>query len=100
MALNRAEVHRLARLARIALTDEDEHRMADDLTQILAYVEHLQSIDTDGVPPMSHGIAESDNALAARLRPDVVSPRAGLADAMRNAPDSDGTFVRVPKVID
>ncbi|MEM6785748.1 MAG: Asp-tRNA(Asn)/Glu-tRNA(Gln) amidotransferase subunit GatC [Bacteroidota bacterium] len=100
MALDRPEVQRLARLARLRLTAEEEGRMAEDLSNILAYVEQLQAVNTDDVPPMVHGRSESDEALAARLRPDVVAPRADRTGALSNAPDSDGTFVRVPKVID
>ncbi|MEM8559975.1 MAG: Asp-tRNA(Asn)/Glu-tRNA(Gln) amidotransferase subunit GatC [Bacteroidota bacterium] len=98
--IDRAEVQRLARLARLQFTEEEEARMADDLSQILAYVEQLQAIDTEGVPPMAHGFAESDEALAARLRPDVIAPRITRDEALANAPDTDGTFVRVPKVIE
>lgn len=100
MSINRAEVRRLARLAHLRLTADEEAGMADDLSSILAYVEQLQAVHTEGVPPMSHGLAESDEALAARLRPDVVHQRIQRNDALANAPDTDGTFVRVPKVID
>lgn len=100
MSIDRAEVQRLARLARLRFTDAEEARMADDLSTVLDYVEQLRAIDTEGVPPMAHGVAESDEALAARLRPDEVRTRIGRDAALANAPDTDGTYVRVPKVID
>ncbi|MEM8600395.1 MAG: Asp-tRNA(Asn)/Glu-tRNA(Gln) amidotransferase subunit GatC [Bacteroidota bacterium] len=100
MSLDPTEVQRLARLARLQLDDAEQEGMAHALSSILAYVEQIQRVDTEGIPPMAHGIAESDEDLAARLRPDIEAPRIARDEALRNAPDADGTFVRVPKVID
>jgi len=85
----------LARLARIELTPEELQRFAGQLDGILAYVEKLKSAPTEGVPPTSHVLP-----LADVFREDETRPSLPVDAALSNAPDREGPFFRVPKVIE
>ena len=95
MSVTRDDVRHVAELARLSFSDEEEQRMADELSQILDYVEKLDELDTSGVSPMSH-VLDVTNV----VRPDTVSARIDRADALELAPDTDGPYVRVPKVVE
>ena len=95
MSLDTATVRRVASLARIHLDDAEVSRMRDELNGILAWVEQLRAVDTDGVEPMSGG---GDAVL--RMREDAVTD-GGMAEAvLANAPDREGDFFTVPKVVE
>ena len=93
-AVESAEVKRIAKLARLHLTNTEIQSMAPELSDILGYVEQLGQVDTDGVEPLSH-VHEVVN----QLRPDEVQPSLPLEQVFRNAPDTDGTYFKVPQVI-
>jgi aspartyl-tRNA(Asn)/glutamyl-tRNA(Gln) amidotransferase subunit C len=95
MAITPEDVRYIATLARLELTPEEEARMVLDLQAILSYMETLNEIDTEGVPPMAHVMD-----LANVTRPDVPQSRIRREEALRRAPDADGTYFRVPKVIE
>ena len=95
MSVTRDDVRHVAELARQSFSEEEEQRMADELSQILDYVEKLDELDTSGVSPMSH-VLDVTNV----VRPDTVSARIDRADALELAPDTDGPYVRVPKVVE
>lgn len=95
MSVTRDDVRHIASLARLRFTEPEAERMAAEMTRILDYVEKLRELDTDGVPPMAH-VLDLHNV----FRPDGVAERISREDALRNAPDADGEFVRVPKVIE
>lgn len=90
------EVARIAQLARLALTDGELQLFARQLADILAYAEQLRAVDTTEVPPTSHPLA-----LTAALREDDVRPSLPRPDALRPAPDPDGTagLFKVPRVL-
>lgn len=69
--------------------------MAEELSQILDYVDKLNELDTSGVPPMSH-VLDVTNV----FRPDEVETRIDREQALEAAPEEDGEYVRVPKVIE
>ena len=95
MSVDIATVTRVARLARIAITDAEATRLAPELGNIIGWIEQLGEVDTSGVEPMTAVIA---NTL--RLRDDVVTD-GGLRDAlMSNAPQGEHGFFTVPKVIE
>lgn len=83
-------IKNLAKLSRLRLSD----RFEKDLENILAYVGKLNSVNTDGVEPLSH-VHGSKNV----WREDVVCP-SSPEDILASAPDKSGTFVRTPLVID
>jgi aspartyl-tRNA(Asn)/glutamyl-tRNA(Gln) amidotransferase subunit C len=94
--LTRETVERVARLARLSLTEDELALFTRQLAGILEYAEQIQAVDTAGIEPMSHAIA-SDTT----WREDAVTPSIDRAGALDQAPDADraaGVF-RVPKVI-
>ena len=95
-ALTRAEVERIARLAHLALTDQEIETLTRQLGDILRYAQQIQVIDTSGVPPTSHVLAgtpiERDDDIRPGLDRDVV-----LSQAPDAAPEAG--FFRVPRVI-
>ena len=95
MSLDTATVRRVASLARIHLEDAEVPRLQAELNGILAWVEQLRAVDTTGVEPMSGG-----GAAALRLRADAVT-EGGIAGAvLANAPDREGDFFAVPRVVE
>lgn len=95
MVLSKEQVKHIAKLARLSLTEEEEERYASELSQILAYVETLQELDTKGVEPMV-GAIEFKNVMREDLQ---VQTSADLRRAMlSNAPDSENTFIKVPQM--
>lgn len=93
------DVKRVAELAYLELTTEEEIRMQRDLNAILGYIAQLNELDTSAVQPMAQ-VAEVLGNAPASLRAD--SPRPSLAHkpVMAAAPETDGTFFKVPKVIE
>lgn len=87
-------VRHIGKLSRIELTDEEVHTFRRQLADILAYFDKLQSLDTEDVEPMAHAV-ELDNVLAE----DVPGESLPVEQALANAPDRDGEFFKVPKVI-
>jgi aspartyl-tRNA(Asn)/glutamyl-tRNA(Gln) amidotransferase subunit C len=95
MSVDTTTVNKIARLARIAITDAEASRLAPELDNILGWIEQLGEVDTSGVEPMTSVIA---NTL--RLRDDVVTDGGLRDDLMANAPQGDHGFFTVPKVIE
>jgi aspartyl-tRNA(Asn)/glutamyl-tRNA(Gln) amidotransferase subunit C len=97
------DVRRVAELANLELTAEEEPRMQRDLNAILRHIAQLNELDTAGVPPMAQvgemlgGVAD-DAGIS--LREDVVRPSLDRGSVMAAAPESDGRFFKVPKVIE
>lgn len=94
MPLSIEEVRHIAGLARLNLSDKEEQILAHDMGQILNYVATLNDVDTSNVEPMTHV-----HNLAHVIREDIVDERLTHEDALSNAPESDGEYFRVPKVI-
>lgn len=89
--IDREQVHHVARLARLQLTEEEVGRMAEELSKVLDHIEKISELDLEGVPPTSHVIA-IENA----LRPDEPRPSLPPEVALAQAPDTDGEGFRVP----
>jgi aspartyl-tRNA(Asn)/glutamyl-tRNA(Gln) amidotransferase subunit C len=111
MKVTEKDVAYVAGLANLELTQEERAVMLRDLNSILEYIDRLNELDTSNVPPMAqvsdrYGIDESKQGserFAYASREDVLEGlRKSLPHevALENAPDSDGTFFRVPKVIE
>ncbi len=88
------KVRHIGKLSRIELTDEQVDQFGQQLSDILVYFDKLQELDTENVEPMVHAV-ELSNVLAEDELRQSLSP----ADALANAPDRDGDFFKVPKVI-
>jgi aspartyl-tRNA(Asn)/glutamyl-tRNA(Gln) amidotransferase subunit C len=93
--LSRDEVLHVARLARLHLTEEELERMRAQLDAILAYVDKLRELDVEGVEPTSHAVPLVDV-----MRDDALAPCLSQEAALANAPDRDGEFFRVPRIIE
>lgn len=95
MGLSRQDVQHVAQLARLDFSDEEEERMAEEMGQILDYVEKLDELDTSGVPPMSH-VLDVTNV----FRDDEIESRIDREQALEPAPETDDGHFQVPAVID
>jgi aspartyl-tRNA(Asn)/glutamyl-tRNA(Gln) amidotransferase subunit C len=101
------DVSYVADLAHLELTNDERARMLKDLNSILGYIERLNELDTSEVEPMAqvasrYGSDAGDpgRRFAYAMRPDELIPSLPHEDAMRNAPQTDGAFFKVPKVIE
>ena len=88
------DVRHVAKLARLAIPDAQIHRYAEQLQGILGYVAKIGQVDVEGVKPTAHALP-----LRNVLRRDAVGPMLPVEQVLRNAPDSDPPFFKVPKVI-
>ena len=97
------DVRHVAALANLQLTADEEPRMQRDLNAILGHIALLSQLDTTGVEPIAQvgQLLQLTPALAgSSLRPDDVRPSVDRAVVMAEAPDTDGRFFKVPKVIE
>lgn len=88
------DVRAVAKLSRLVLTQDQEARFAGQLESILGYVAKIGEVDVAGVEPMAHAVP-----LANVLRDDSPNPGLPLEMVLQNAPETDGPFFKVPKVI-
>ncbi len=95
MTIDKSTVVRIAGLARIAMSDDALEPMARELNQILAWVEQLDEVDTDGVEPMTSVVA-----VTLPQRSDRAADGAPIDDLLTNAPETDDGFFVVPKVVE
>lgn len=95
MAIDKATVDHVARLARLALSEEERERMGKELAVILEHAEKIQALDLDGVEPTAHAVA-IDNV----LRPDEVKPSLSPDEALANAPEAEDGRFRVPRIVE
>lgn len=96
MALTREQVEHVAKLARLSLTSEEAELFRDQLAGILGYIEKLQALDVEGVPPTTHAVEVESTP----LRPDVARPSLSADEALANAPAREGTYFLVPRIIE
>lgn len=94
MAISRDEVQHVAQLARLEFSEDDEEQMAEELSQMLDYVDKLNELDTSGVPPMSH-VLDVTNV----FREDDIESRIDQEQALEPAPEQEGGYFQVPKVV-
>ena len=95
MKIDRAQLDRIAHLARLEFDEKDAEMMMKDMTNIVSFVEKLNEVNTDGVEPlttMSHEVNV--------LRNDEVKTHLSHEDALKNAPKKDHDYFRVPKVME
>ena len=95
MKISAEEVERVAVLARLRLTEAEKSQLTRQLDDILEYMETLSQLDTTGVAPFTHPL---DTANA--FREDAVTNQPNPEALLANAPDRDGTFFKVPKIIE
>jgi len=95
MSVTNEDVRHIAKLARLAMSDNEIEAMVPELNSILGWVEQLSEVDTDGVEPLT---AVIPNTL--RLREDKVTDGDCRDDLLANAPVAEHGFFAVPKVIE
>jgi aspartyl-tRNA(Asn)/glutamyl-tRNA(Gln) amidotransferase subunit C len=89
------DVQQIASLARLRIEEHEQEQLAQDMNRILDYMAQLNELDTTGIEPLSH-VLELGNV----MREDVQITRTSHEEALKNAPDADQYYFRVPKVID
>jgi aspartyl-tRNA(Asn)/glutamyl-tRNA(Gln) amidotransferase subunit C len=95
MSVDKSTVVRIAELARIRVPEEELEKLAGEMAKILEWIEQLNEIDTEGVPPMT-SVAD----MTLRRRDDDVADGEGADKILANAPDNRHGFFAVPKVIE
>jgi aspartyl-tRNA(Asn)/glutamyl-tRNA(Gln) amidotransferase subunit C len=93
------DVKRVAELAYLELTADEEAHMGRDLNAILGYIAQLNELDTSSVEPMAQ-VAEVLGNASGSLRVDSTRPSLPRENVMAAAPETDGAFFKVPKVIE
>jgi aspartyl-tRNA(Asn)/glutamyl-tRNA(Gln) amidotransferase subunit C len=88
------QVRHVARLSRLALNDAQLTKLAGQLESIIGYVAKISQVDIAGVEPMAHALPIQNV-----FRDDVIEPSLPLEKVLQNAPDTDGPFFKVPKVL-
>jgi aspartyl-tRNA(Asn)/glutamyl-tRNA(Gln) amidotransferase subunit C len=94
MSLDPATVRRIAKLARIRVEDDQVAPLQAQLNTILGWIEQLNEVNVDGIEPLT-GLQ-----MASRLRDDVVTDGGIAEQVLANAPDREGAFFTVPKVVE
>ncbi len=94
MEVNDLLIQNLSRLARLSFNERETEEIRSDLQQMISFIEKLNQVDTTGVVPLLH-MSSNVNM----LREDEVKGSVSRQEGLRNAPDTDGTFIKVPKVI-
>jgi aspartyl-tRNA(Asn)/glutamyl-tRNA(Gln) amidotransferase subunit C len=95
MTVDRETVRRIARLARLAVDEDQTAAMETELNALLTWVEQLQEVDVEGVPPMASVVEQR-----LKMRDDVVTDGGYAQDLMLNAPQAEDHFFVVPKVVE
>jgi aspartyl-tRNA(Asn)/glutamyl-tRNA(Gln) amidotransferase subunit C len=94
MNIAKALISKLEKLANLELNEEERDRIQSDLNNMLAMVQKIEELDTEGVQPLTHMTSEVN-----QFRADEVQGQLSREDALKNAPEQDGTYIKVPKVI-
>jgi aspartyl-tRNA(Asn)/glutamyl-tRNA(Gln) amidotransferase subunit C len=103
MPVSEKDVEHVADLANLQLTTDEKAKMRKDLNSVLDYIAQLNELDTSAVPPIAQvsELLPADNgANAAELRQDTIVGSLERKSVLSQAPDTDGVFFRVPKVIE
>jgi aspartyl-tRNA(Asn)/glutamyl-tRNA(Gln) amidotransferase subunit C len=95
MSVDKDTVRRIAKLARIAMDDAQAAEMEAELNTLLAWVDQLSEVNIENVAPMTSAVEQR-----LRMREDAVTDGGYADDLMKNAPQSEGHFFVVPKVVE
>ncbi len=94
MSVTKKDVEKIAELTRLKFNENELDSFTDEMNKILSYVEKLNELNTENVEPLSHPNEDSNV-----FRDDVLKPSISTEEALKNAPDRDDKFFKVPKVI-
>lgn len=95
MGIARKDVEHVARLARLALTEEEKELFEQQLSKVLEHAARVTSLDTEGVPPTSHAIP-----FANVVRPDEEEECLTQSEAVAAAPAPESGYFRVPRILE
>ncbi len=95
MGITEKDVEYVSALARIAVGDAEKKELASRLAAILEFVSKISTLDTAGVPPTTHAVPRVNGE-----REDVVRPSLPVEELLKGAPERDGDFIAVPRVIE
>ena len=98
MAIDRNTVRHVARLARLALTAEEEERTAAQLGHVLEYIERLEAVEIEGIEPLS--FAGDASEAEAVMRDDEIRPGLPREKVLAEAPEQDGSAFVVPRILE
>jgi aspartyl-tRNA(Asn)/glutamyl-tRNA(Gln) amidotransferase subunit C len=93
--IDKSQVKKVAKLARLELSEAEIGEFAGQLNAIIDYVERMNKLNTEGVEPMAHCLPVSNV-----FRDDVIKESLGTEKTLANAPQSDGPFFKVPKILE
>jgi aspartyl-tRNA(Asn)/glutamyl-tRNA(Gln) amidotransferase subunit C len=89
------KVKHVAHLARLAITEEEAERMRKDLDEIITYAEQMNELDTDSIEPTSH-VLNMKNV----MREDIAQKGLPVKEVVKNAPDAEDGYIRVPSILE
>jgi len=93
--IDRRQVKKAAKLSRLDLSEQEVAEFASQLNAIVEYVEKLNELDTEGIEPLAHCLP-----LHNRFRADEIKESLGTEKTLANAPQQDGVFFKVPKILE
>jgi aspartyl-tRNA(Asn)/glutamyl-tRNA(Gln) amidotransferase subunit C len=93
--IDEAQVRKVAKLARLELSDKEVEEFSGQLSAILDYVERMNQLNTDGIEPLAHCLPIHNV-----FRQDSVKESLGTEKTLSNAPQRDGAFFKVPKILE
>ncbi|MGD1043069.1 MAG: Asp-tRNA(Asn)/Glu-tRNA(Gln) amidotransferase subunit GatC [Sedimentisphaerales bacterium] len=93
--IDKSQVKKVAKLARLELSEAEIEEFAGQLNAIIDYVERMNKLNTEGVEPMAHCLPVSNV-----FRNDIIKESLGTEKTLANAPQSDGPFFKVPKILE
>ena len=95
MKINQNVISKLARLSKLKFNEDEMKLISNDLSKMLEFINQLQDLDTEGIDPLIHVNEEINN-----WREDKVQGMISQEEALSNSPDKDGTYFKLPKVLD
>jgi aspartyl-tRNA(Asn)/glutamyl-tRNA(Gln) amidotransferase subunit C len=94
MAIDKSTVERIAELSKLKFDSSEQEAILEDMNRMLDFVEKLKEVDTEGVEPLVYMLDEQPT-----VRLDKVEQLNTQAEALKNAPDADSDYMKVPKVM-
>jgi len=95
MAIEKKTVRHIARLARLKLNDKEIEYFANQLSNIIDYIDQLKEVDVSKVEPTTHALYIQNV-----FRKDIAKPSLKIEDVLQNAPAKEGDFFKVPRIIE
>tara|TARA_R110002049_G_scaffold134601_4_gene294082 strand:+ start:964 stop:1257 length:294 start_codon:yes stop_codon:yes gene_type:complete len=94
MSIDKSTVERIAELSKLKFESSEQEAILEDMNRMLDFVEKLSEVDTEGVEPLVYMLDEKPT-----VRLDKVDQKTTQAEALKNAPDADSDYMKVPKVM-